>query len=583
MKRLKYSLIFFVLIIGLVLISMRVTGLSFSQDHVHFAIEKAMHYGPSDEILYRYNGKDGKGLVIGKCGEKGLSVTYTKRYLGVLYKADPDFLDRNMEEYSQYIPVTKEIGLYHSPSKDLLFGICFNDQVKELKVEAGTWNDIMISNDVILDNNGFFIIKDLGFSMPQDEHREVYYFYAESTDEIEGTDIRINSNMARGLIADRKELDKMIPERDGFLTDYEKYYGEEFSGEYLNKINAGIKQYTGIDFFAYQGWTNGETLRLTYNPRIWSEKELVLTFVKDKEGFYPDPTDENMDAAAIGWLMTNYGGSYYLNNLHSDKVSYGEENGIKLYQTMLSCNMKPKFPVSAEFRSDNIKGDVMNVEIVVEADLNDHHRPWKLSYLDGLTGKLRDINELYIDVVPDGEISENMITYFNEIFSPTVKVSPGHIKSTEISCFFTSFYDDPKNIDIYEFLKYCPLGTLVEDEAEFQKIKEISNSEFLSDSLNKMNTPVWRYRKKDLDDLLTKYAGITSNDLTGKGMEKEMLIYADATDSYYNFTSDMGAGSFEVVRGEKANGVYHLWNKIGNCLTLRRANDGLKILSFTEE
>ena len=66
--------------------------------------------------------------------------------------------------------------------------------------------------------------------------------------------------------------------------------------------------------------------------------------------------------------------------------------------------MKPKFPVSAEFRSDNIKCDAMNVEIVVEADFNDHHRFWKLSYLDGLTGKLRDINELYIDVVPDGEI-----------------------------------------------------------------------------------------------------------------------------------------------------------------------------------
>ena len=401
MKRLKYSLIFFVLIIGLVLISMRVTGLSFFQNHVHFAIEKAMHYGPSDEILYRYNGKDGKGLVIGKCGEEGLSVTYTKRYFGFLYKADPDFLDRNMEEYSQYIPVTKEIGLYHSPSKDLLFGICFNDQVKELKVEAGTWNDIMISNDVILDNNGFFIIKDLGFSMPQDEHREMYYFYAESTDEIEGTDIRINSNMTRGLIADRAELDKMIPERDDFLMGYEKYYGDEFSGEYLNKINAGIKKYTGIDFFAYRGWTNGEMLYLTYDPRIWSEKELKLTLVKDKDGFYPDPTDENMDAAAISWLRNNYGGFYYLNNLHSDKVSSGEENGIKMYQTMLNCNMKPKFPVSAEFRSDNIKGDVMNVEIVVEADLNDHHRPWKLSYLDGLTGKPRDINELYIDGVPD--------------------------------------------------------------------------------------------------------------------------------------------------------------------------------------
>lgn len=401
MKRLKYSIIFLVIIIGLIFISMRVMGLSFSQDHVHFAIEKAMNYGPSDEILYRYNGKDGKGLVIGKCGEDGLSVTYTRRYLGVLYKADLDFLDQNMEEFSQYIPVTKEIGLYHSPSKDLLFGICFNDQVKELKVEVGTWDDIMISNYVTLDKNGFFSISNLGFSMPQDEHREMYYFYAESTDEIEGTDIRINSNMARGLIVDRAELDNMIPERDEYLMGYEKYYGDEFSGEYLNKINAGIKKYIGIDFFAYKGWTNGEMLRLTYDPRIWSEKELNLTLVKDKDGFYPDPTDENMDAVAISWLRTNYGGFYYLSNIHSDRVSYKDENGLKQYQAMLCCNMKPKFSVSSEFQSENIKGDIMNVEIVVEAYINDHHRPWKLYYLDGMTGKLRDINELYIDVVPD--------------------------------------------------------------------------------------------------------------------------------------------------------------------------------------
>ncbi len=46
------------------------------------------------------------------------------------------------------------------------------------------------------------------------------------------------------------------------------------------------------------------------------------------------------------------------------------------------------------------------------------------------------------------------------------------VSSTPISCFFTSLYDDPRNLDANAFITYCPsqeeLGP--EDEAEFQLV-----------------------------------------------------------------------------------------------------------------
>ena len=40
--------------------------------------------------------------------------------------------------------------------------------------------------------------------------------------------------------------------------------------------------------------------------------------------------------------------------------------------------------------------------------------------------------------------------------------------------------------------------------------------------------------------------------------------------------------TFEVTKGEKGGTLYYLWNVHGDCLTLRRTEEGIKILSHTK-
>ena len=584
MRKVRYSIIVLAIIIVLIFISMRAAGLSFSQENVHKALERSQHFGPSDENLLKYTGKDGKGIVIGKCGDEGLSVTHTKRYLGVLYKVDTDVLTGiDMAEPSSFIPCEKEISIYYSPDKDLVYGICYDDETSEITLTGGTENDEFFSKKIDLDKAGFFFIPDVSSLYDEDEvsgKEPPYYFYAESTSSIEGTDIRVSSNLTKGQIIDREELNKIIPDENDFMSPDDMNNIMTFTGDELNKINAGIKKYTGTDFFAIEGWADGDTVTLVSKPILQTGSEMQLVFEKRGDRFVPRTSDENMDAAAVGWFMTNYGRAYNLDNIHSVKVWSKEDEEKKQYLVMLDCGMIPKF--IPEDKQEGIKSEIMNVEVIVEAEPKDPAKPWKMYYLDGLAGKPRDIDELYIDGVPDGEISDDMIYYFNKAFGSEVQVSQGHVTSTEISCFFTSFYDDPREIDICEFLKYCPIGEIVEDEEEYQKVRAASDAGFLTDTLDEMRIPVRRYRREDVDALLSKYADITAADLAGRGMDSDMLIYVESTDSFYNFTSDFGPGTFEAEKGEKEGSVYYLRNKENNCLTVRRTDEGLKILSFTE-
>ena len=587
MKRLIHSIILLAVIVLLVFISMRVTGMSFSQENVHFANERGFHYGPSDEILYKYTGADGKGIVIGKCGNEGLSVTYTKRYLGILYKTDDEHSESlGRAVYIGYMPCEKEITLDYDLGFDMIYGMCYGDNIEELIVEAGTKNDDFFAERISPDSNGFFCINDVSSLYDKDSvgGENISYLYAENSEPAEGTDTCINSNMTRGLILERNELNKIIPERKSFMPEGKWQEEMDLTADDLNKINAGIKKYAGIDFFATSGWTDGETVRLTYEPNIWTDRVLTLTFVKDGANYVPKATEENMDTAAVMWFKMNYGKSYELGDILSDKINTTEKDGKKQYRTLLSSDMllKPE-KVTENDNTEKRYGrhEEMFVEVVVEADLKDPAAPWKMYYDDGLSGELRDIDELYVDGVPDGEISEKVIAEFNELFTPTAEISPGNITSTEISCFFTSFYDKPEDIDLAEFLRYCPLRESVDKDEEFQKVRETASFE-LPDSINDMNTPLWRYKREVIDELLVKYAGITTSDLTGKTKGRTELVYVESTDSYYNFTSDFGPGTFEVTKGEKGGTLYYLWNVHGDCLTLRRTEEGIKILSHTK-
>ena len=245
MKKLRFSIIALIVIAALIFISARAMGLYFSPEKVLEAREAALHYGPSDEILYKYTGPNGRGIIIAKCGDEGLSVIKTERIAGFLFRADGSS-DGGVQGYC---PCQKQISVWYDSDLDLVYGLSYGEPGEELIVKIGAWNggqysdtitsdsdgqyhtsvgewvEELYSQEVATDEKGFFCINDISESLLKDQSdsRDEYYIYAESVLPVEDTDIRFNSNMPRGLVVGRSELDKLIPYDDEFMSEEDVY------------------------------------------------------------------------------------------------------------------------------------------------------------------------------------------------------------------------------------------------------------------------------------------------------------------------------------------------------------------------
>ena len=199
-------------------------------------------------------------------------------------------------------------------------------------------------------------------------------------------------------------------------------------------------------------------------------------------------------------------------------------------------------------------------------------------------GRKEPLNEntwLQTDIA-DGDLSTEVLKQYNSVFKASFIDTEGITQATEISCFFTSFYKKVEDIDLEEFLKYCPLRTQVVDEEEFQEVSEAACFDLGSDNIDTMPSPIWKYPKKKVDALLLKYAGITTANLSWKPNASTGLIYVESRDAYYNLTSDFGPGSFFVSKGEKNSNYIVLEDSKGSILTISINGNNPQIVSFTK-
>lgn len=153
--------------------------------------------------------------------------------------------------------------------------------------------------------------------------------------------------------------------------------------------------------------------------------------------------------------------------------------------------------------------------------------------------------------------------------------------ATEISCFFTSQYADPRDMDADAFLAYCPaMETLgAEDEEEFRLVQKKldwrgGGGQLLT--LAEMPIPCHRLPRAALNELLARYAGVTVEEMRTDWMAE--AFYLPETDCFYTFTSDFGPGSFVPDSGERNGDTVTLWS--GECaLTLEKSGEDWLILS----
>ncbi|MBQ2224090.1 MAG: hypothetical protein II420_04970, partial [Oscillospiraceae bacterium] len=147
----------------------------------------------------------------------------------------------------------------------------------------------------------------------------------------------------------------------------------------------------------------------------------------------------------------------------------------------------------------------------------------------------------------------------------------GEYTFSPISCFFTSYYSDPRDLDLAEFLRYCPLAESVEDEKEFDALQvdwEIGEGEDRHyATLDEMPVPTHRYRVPRINEVLRQYAGITLDDMHTDWRSAGEPPYLPEYDAFYNFTSDFGPGVFEPTSGTQT----------GDLVTLRSAHAELRL------
>lgn len=191
---------------------------------------------------------------------------------------------------------------------------------------------------------------------------------------------------------------------------------------------------------------------------------------------------------------------------------------------------------------------------------------------------------------PETPLTAEELAQANKAFSHTENPE----KALELSCFFTSTYEDVTELDFEEFLRYyfTDSGDLWdEDAAEFQALADLKGWSEEDMALwgglpSGLPVPVHRIPRAAVDQTLEAYAGISAADLKNT----EGVLYLPDYDAYYNFTSDYGPGWFQAAEGIRAGDTVRLrsepswWGGEGEAireLTLREKDGRWLIHSFT--
>lgn len=181
-------------------------------------------------------------------------------------------------------------------------------------------------------------------------------------------------------------------------------------------------------------------------------------------------------------------------------------------------------------------------------------------------------------------LTEEEIAQVNEAFGPMVyDKQENPIGVTPWSCFFTSYYDDVRQMDFEEFLRYFPGDGSKVSDAEFEALKSVDVWPFQQvETMDKMPVPIHKYPSRLINQVLGEYAGITLDDL-----DTSKVAYLAEYDAYYNYTSDFGPGIFVCTRGEVEGDTVRLYRdgkfRDGRdwtvLLTLRKDGDQYRVVS----
>lgn len=174
---------------------------------------------------------------------------------------------------------------------------------------------------------------------------------------------------------------------------------------------------------------------------------------------------------------------------------------------------------------------------------------------------------------------------FNQYFAAWDEDEDG-MTARPVGGFFTSTYDDVRDLDFLSFLGRFPGDEVLTDadQAEYEALTALPNTRWDREEFARPSDvpiPIRRLRREVVDQVLEQYAGITAADLT----DTSNALYLEDYDAWY-VDGDFGGDYFECVGGETDGTSVLLWSapagENGNRLELELQKDGadLHIRSF---
>ena len=115
----------------------------------------------------------------------------------------------------------------------------------------------------------------------------------------------------------------------------------------------------------------------------------------------------------------------------------------------------------------------------------------------------------------------------NEAFVPVFADEESHVsRANPLDSFFACYYRTPEEIDLSAFLEYSSLSAEGDEDGqgtvgpeEYAALTELENWPFERDrSQEDMPVPIHRFPREQVDDFLTKYAGVKTEDLIAPWM-----------------------------------------------------------------
>ena len=146
-------------------------------------------------------------------------------------------------------------------------------------------------------------------------------------------------------------------------------------------------------------------------------------------------------------------------------------------------------------------------------------------------------------------LMQAQIDEVNAIFADYELSTDDTLGHFAVNGFFTSTYDDVRDLNLNNFLAY--FGECGEEDISEEEFAQLNAKwEFRVDSVEDFPLPIHRYPASAVEGVLKRFAGIGLADLTDMQTPFSGYTYLEDTDAFYTTTSDYNPGYFRCTSGE---------------------------------